>query len=84
MKKRLRVCGKGSQVFPLPWKTFGQKNLLARLQGKSETFSVRDQRADDIAFQRAFEAKLQKAGVVKFARFNKDSRWGIITSFVSH
>ena len=59
-----------NDITPLAVENFWAKNLLVKLQGGTTTFSVTDQQANDIAFQRKFEAKLRSAGVVKYPHFD--------------
>jgi len=47
------------------------KNLVERLKGKSVSIVIADPRTRDLGFQRKFEKMLQKAGVVKYPRFDK-------------
>lgn len=58
------------ESLPLAVENFWAKNLLAKLQGGTSTFSVMDPQANDIAFQRRFEAKLRSVGVVKHPHFD--------------
>jgi Domain of unknown function (DUF4365) len=58
------------ESLPLAVENFWAKNLLAKLQGGTTTFSAMDPHANDIDFQQRFEAKLRSAGVVKYPHFD--------------
>jgi hypothetical protein len=58
------------ESLPLAAENFWAKNLLAKLQGRTTTFSVMDPKMNDRTFQRGFEAKLRSAGVVKYPHFD--------------
>jgi hypothetical protein len=68
-----RLCHRLERV-DLTAENFRVKTLVDQLRGQLlpyQSISVRDPRAADRGFQRAFEKKLQRAGVVKHPYFDK-------------